>query len=55
MKIYFDTNIIIEDAIIAAIAMREKADYIITRNTKDFSKSSIKAITPDMFLANVKL
>jgi len=44
-----------EDAVIAAVAMREKADYIITRNTKDFSKSSIQAITPDVFLANVKL
>jgi len=75
MKIYFDTNIIIDvlkrrepfyensnkifmlavdGKIIAAIAMREKADYIITRNTKDFSKSSIQAITPDVFLANVK-
>jgi len=44
-----------EDAIIATIAQREKADYIITRNIKDFSKSPIQAITPDMFLANIKL
>jgi predicted nucleic acid-binding protein len=44
-----------EDAIIAAIAQREKADYIITRNTEDFSKSSVQAITPEVFLANVKL
>jgi predicted nucleic acid-binding protein len=40
-----------EDAVIAAIACREKADYIITRNTKDYSKSPIPAITPDEFLA----
>jgi predicted nucleic acid-binding protein len=44
-----------EDAVIAAVAMREKADYIITRNTKDFSKSTIQAITPDEFLTNIKL
>jgi predicted nucleic acid-binding protein len=43
-----------EDAIIAAIAMREKTDYIITRNTKDFSKSPVPAITPDTFLVNAK-
>ena len=41
-----------EDAIIAATALREAADYIITRNTKDFAKSPIPAITPDDFLSN---
>jgi len=40
-----------EDAVIAAIAQREKADYIITRSAKDYSKSPIPAITPDEFLA----
>jgi predicted nucleic acid-binding protein len=40
-----------EDAVIAAIARREKADYIITRNIKDYSKSPIPAITPEEFLA----
>jgi len=40
-----------EDAVIAAIAQREKADYIITRNTKDYSKSPVPAIAPDEFLA----
>jgi predicted nucleic acid-binding protein len=40
-----------EDAIIAAAALREKADYIITRNAKDYSKSPVPAITPDEFLA----
>jgi len=39
-----------EDAVIAAIAVREKTDYIITRDTKDFSKSPVPAITPDDFL-----
>jgi len=40
-----------EDAVVASIAMREKADFIITRNTKDFSKSPVPVITPDAFLA----
>jgi predicted nucleic acid-binding protein len=40
-----------EDAVVAAVAQREKADYIITRNTADFSKSSVPAITPDVFLS----
>jgi predicted nucleic acid-binding protein len=40
-----------EDAIIAAAALREKADYIMTRNAKDYSKSPVPAITPDEFLA----
>jgi len=40
-----------EDAVIAAIARREKADYIMTRNVKDYSKSPVPTITPDEFLA----
>ena len=44
-----------EDAVIASIAQREKADYIITRDTKDFTNSPVQAITPDKFLANIKL
>ncbi|GHV88271.1 DNA-binding protein [Spirochaetia bacterium] len=40
-----------EDAVICATAMREKADYIITRNIDDFSTSPIKAVTPEQFLA----
>ena len=39
-----------EDAVISAIAQREKADYIITRNTADFSKSAVPTITPDDYL-----
>ena len=42
-----------EDAVITAIAIREKADYIITRNTNDFSQSVIPAITPDSFLTSI--
>ncbi|GHV87023.1 DNA-binding protein [Spirochaetia bacterium] len=39
-----------EDAVICATAIREKADYIITRNTDDFNTSPIKAMTPEQFL-----
>ena len=35
-----------EDSVIAAIAKREKADYIITRNEKDFTNSPVPAINP---------
>jgi len=39
-----------EDALIAAAARREKADYIITRNESDFKNSPIPAITPEELL-----
>lgn len=40
-----------EDAIQCATAERLFADYIVTRNVKDFSESDIKAVTPtDFFL-----
>lgn len=39
-----------EDAIQCACALRSKADYIISRNTKDFTLSKIPAITPKEFL-----
>ena len=39
-----------EDAIIAAIAKREKADYIITRNEADFTGSFPPAISPSQLL-----
>jgi predicted nucleic acid-binding protein len=39
-----------EDAVVAAIAMREKADYIITRNGKHFRNSPVPAISPGDFL-----
>ncbi len=40
-----------EDAIQAATARRIHADYIITRNVKDFMKSEVMAFTPAEFLA----
>ncbi|GHV96426.1 PIN domain-containing protein [Spirochaetia bacterium] len=39
-----------EDAVIASVAEREGAQYIITRNTDDFVNASIPAITPQNFL-----
>ena len=42
-----------EDAILAATAKREKADFIITRNERDFAKSPVLALSPKDFLARV--
>ena len=39
-----------EDALLAYCAKRQKADYIVTRNEKDFSLSPIPAIAPQEFL-----
>jgi predicted nucleic acid-binding protein len=42
-----------EDAVIAATASREGASYIITRNTNDYNKSPVPAITPADFLKKI--
>ena len=39
-----------EDALQSVCAKRIKADFIITRNTKDFKNSQVKAITPEQLL-----
>ena len=39
-----------EDAVVASTAAREKVDYIITRNTGDYRKSVVSAISPSDFL-----
>lgn len=39
-----------EDAVQLASANRVCADYIVTRNTKDYKNSTIKAVTPSEFL-----
>ncbi len=39
-----------EDELICVCAERAKINYIITRNTKDFSNSPVPAITPEDFL-----
>lgn len=41
-----------EDALLATCAKRRKLDLIVTRNSKDFTESPVKAIAPDDFLAN---
>lgn len=35
-----------EDCVVACCAKKIGADYIITRNVRDFSRSSVKALTP---------
>jgi len=39
-----------EDAVAAAVAKREKIDFIITRNEEDFINSPIPAISPANYL-----
>ena len=41
-----------EDAVQSATASRIGADYIITRKTKDYQDSKIKALTPEDFIMN---
>ena len=42
-----------EDAVQSVTAERIHADYIITRNVKDFSKSKVMAFTPSELLARI--
>lgn len=39
-----------EDAVIASVADRNRCDFIITRNTKDFEGSPVPAVTPKEFI-----
>ena len=39
-----------EDAVIAATAKRNRIDFIITRNTKDFKESPVPVLTPSQFI-----
>lgn len=48
MKILPNTDF--EDALQSACALRIKADYIVTRNIKDFKKSRVAVIKPDELL-----
>ena len=43
-----------EDSLQSVCAKRIKADFIITRNTKDFKNSPVKAITPEQLFARIK-
>ena len=40
-----------EDAVIEQAALSCEAEAIITRNVKDFTKSTISAVTPEAFMA----
>lgn len=40
-----------EDALVSAVAVSYSVDYIVTRNIKDFAKSTVEAVTPTDFLA----
>ena len=42
-----------EDAVQSVTAERVHADYIITRNVRDFSKSRVMAFTPSELLARI--
>jgi predicted nucleic acid-binding protein len=44
-----------EDAIQYVTAERIHADYIITRNTKDFQNAKITALTPNEFLEKIHI
>lgn len=39
-----------EDAIVSACASRNRMDYIVTRNIKDYERSKVKALLPDELL-----
>ena len=43
-----------EDALQSVCAKRIKADFIITRNTKNFKNSPVKAITPEQLFDKIK-
>lgn len=42
-----------EDAVQSATAERVQADYIVTRNVKDFSRSKVIAFTPSELLTRI--
>jgi predicted nucleic acid-binding protein len=42
-----------EDSVQFIVGKGLSADFIVTRNTKDFTSSSIAAVTPDQFLQTV--
>ncbi len=43
-----------EDALQVASALAAKADFIVTRNTADYRRSPVPAITPSEFLRRVR-
>lgn len=45
----------LEDSLVSYCAEREKADYIVTRNGKDFLESRIEALSPEEFFKKTKI
>jgi len=43
-----------EDALQSSAAVAARAEYIVTRNTRDFRKSPVKSLSPRAFLALVQ-
>jgi predicted nucleic acid-binding protein len=43
-----------EDSLLSVCAVKWNADFIVTRNSTDFSNSIISAISPEEFLAKLK-
>lgn len=43
-----------EDAVMVETAIRSRVDCIVTRNTKDYSKSPVPVYTPEQFLATLQ-
>lgn len=39
-----------EDAVLKKVALSKSMDYIVTRNTKDYQKGTMKVILPDKFI-----
>jgi hypothetical protein len=51
----FDTGIKdYEDSLLSVCAVKWSANFIVTRNTEDFSNSIVSAISPEEFLARLK-
>ncbi|MCI8469114.1 MAG: PIN domain-containing protein [Eggerthellaceae bacterium] len=43
-----------EDCLVAHCARKVNADYLITRNVKDFARSSVRALTPEQLFAELE-
>ena len=62
-RLFLDTNVVIDlldnrkpfckDAVQYYTALKAKADFIITRNTKDFNVSKIPVMTPAEYLGTL--
>lgn len=43
-----------EDAVMIKTAEREKMDYIVTRNIRDYKSSAVKILTPSEFIKEIE-